>query len=300
MHDLNDLVYFAKVVEHGGFSEAGRQLGVPKSKLSRRISALESRLGIRLLQRSSRRITLTTAGQSYFDHCRALVDLAEAADESAMRGSTEPKGDVRISCSMTLAQVWLTPLIPGFMALHPKVRLQVIISNRRVDPVQERMDVVLRVRRPPLEDSDQIVRKLGESVDVLVASPAYLAEATRPREPEQIGAMATLALPGTGDRAIWQLSNGQRVVEVRHEPRLVTDDMFALKEAAASGLGLALLPHRICQDDLRAGRLELALDTWTSPVGHVQAAFTSRKGMMPAVRALLDYLDGHQDTDSRG
>ncbi len=300
MHDLNDLVYFARVVEHGGFSEAGRQLGIPKSRLSRRISALESRLGVRLLQRSSRRITLTTAGQGYFAHCRALIDLADAADESAMRGSTEAKGEVRISCPMTLAQVWLTPLIPGFMALHPKVRLQVVISSRRVDPVQERMDVVLRVRRPPLEDSDQIVRKLGESTDVLVASPSHLAGMTRPFEPEQIATMATLALPPTGERAVWHLSDGRRVVEVRHAPRFITDDMFALKEAAVRGLGLALLPRKICHDDLRAGRLQLASDAWSSPPGHVQAAFTSRKGMMPAVRALLDYLDGHQEIDGRG
>lgn len=298
MHDINDLVYFAKVVEHGGFSEAGRQLGIPKSRLSRRITALEARLGVRLLQRSSRSVTLTTAGQGYFAQCRALVELARAADDGVMQASSEPTGEVRISCPMTLAQVWLTPLIPGFMKLHPKVRLQVVISNRRIDPVQERMDMVLRVRRPPLENSDQIVRKLGESVDVLVASPACLAAVGRPHAPEDMAGLPTLSLPMVGERASWQLSDGQRVVEVRHEPRLVTDDMFALREAAVNGLGLALLPRKICHDDLRAGRLELALPGWASPPGHVQAAFTSRKGMMPAVRALLDYLDGHQEIDA--
>lgn len=298
MHDINDLVYFAKVVEYGGFSEAGRQLGIPKSRLSRRIAALESRLGVRLLQRSSRRVTLTTAGQGYFAQCRALVELAQAADDGVMQASGEPTGEVRISCPMTLAQVWLTPLIPGFMKLHPKVRLQVVISNRRIDPVQERLDMVLRVRRPPLEDSDQIVRKLGESVDVLVASPACLAATGRPATPEDVARWPTLSLPMSGERASWHLTDGQRMVEVRPEPRLVTDDMFALKEAAANGLGLALLPRKICHDDLRTGRLELALPGWASPPGHVQAAFTSRKGMMPAVRALLDYLDRHQQIDA--
>ncbi len=178
---------------------------------------------------------------------------------------------------------------------HPKVRLHVTISNRRINPVEERIDMVLRVRRLPLEDSGQIVRKLGETVDVMVASPAYLQVATRPQATKDVSRLATLALPGSGDRTVWQLTDGDRQVELRHQPRLINDDMFALKEAAIGGIGIALPPRQMGQDDLRAGRLEIVLPGWTAPLGHVQAAFTSRKGMMPAVRALLEYLDAHRE-----
>lgn len=297
MHDLNDLMYFAKVVEFGGFSEAGRRLGIPKSRLSRRIAEMESRIGIRLLQRSSRRVTPTGAGQSFFERCQAVVSLAESANDVVMQASTEAQGDLRISCPITLAQVWLTPLLPSFMKAHPKVRLHVTTTNRRIDPVEERMDVVLRVRRVPVEDSDQVVRKLGESTDILVASADFLDGNIRPSDPEELATLPTLSWFGRGNRFTWNLTDGQRVIEVQHEPHLVTDDMFSLKEAALNGGGIALLPKRICRADVLAGRLEVVLSAWTSPLAHVQAAFMSRRGMTPAVRALLEYLDQHRQSD---
>jgi DNA-binding transcriptional LysR family regulator len=290
-------MYFVKVMEFGGFSEAGRRLGIPKSRLSRRVAELENRVGVRLLQRSSRRVTLTGAGQSFFERCQAVVRLAESANDVVMQQSAEAQGDVRISCPITLAQVWLTPLVPGFMKAYPKVRLHIATTNRRIDPVEERMDVVLRVRHLPVEDSDQVVRKLGESTDILVASPGFLHAIARPRDPEDLARLPTLSWFGSGSRFTWSLTDGRRVVEVRHEPHLVTDDMFALKAAALSGVGIALLPGRICRTEVQEGRLALVLPAWTSPLAHVQAAFMSRRGMTPAVRALLDYLDQHREND---
>ncbi len=298
MEDLNDLMFFAKIVEHGGFSEAGRRLGVPKSRLSRRMAALEERVGVRLLQRSPRRITLTSAGQSVYERCRTLVALAESTHELARQASATPQGEVRISCPITLAQVWLTPIIPGFMQAYPKVRLHVTATNRRIDPIEERMDVVIRVRRPPLPDSDQVVRKLGESTDVLVASSGFLCAVERLHEPEDIGHLPTLSWAGKGDRYTWSLASAGRALELRHEPRLVTDDMFSLREAARAGMGIALLPRRICQADIREGQLMQVLPHWASPRADVLAVFTSRRGMVPAVRALLDYLDQHREDDS--
>lgn len=297
MHDLNDLMYFAKVVEFAGFSEAGRRLGIPKSRLSRRITQMEERVGVRLLQRSSRRVTLTSAGQAFYERCREVVRLAESAGELVAQASTEVQGDVRISCPLTLAQVWLNPLLPGFMLMHPKVRLHVMATNQRVDPIQDRMDLVIRVRRPPLKNSDQIVRNLGEATDILVASNGFFDTLPRPATPEALAQLPTLSWFSSGSRFMWSLTDGRRSIELAHQPRLVAEDMFSLRDAALQGVGVALLPRRICHADVRAGRLEQVLPAWTSPRAHVQAVFTSRRGMAPAVRALLDYLKQHPESD---
>lgn len=294
MEDLNDLLYFAKVVEYGSFSEASRRLGVPKSSLSRRVSQLEERTGVRLLQRSSRKVSPTSAGAEFFDKCREVVALAQSATESVRTASSEPQGEVRISCPMTLAQVWLTPLLPAFIKSYPKVRLHVLTTNRRLDPVQEQVDVLLRVRRLPLKDSDKVVRKLGEAKDILVASKRYLDDAGSPSVPEELRQHATLCWFGTGARFEWHLTDGTRYLELQHSPRLATDDMLALKEAAVQGAGIALLPNSICAEDIEQARLELVLPAWTSPPAVVQAAFTSRRGMLPAVRCLLNFLAENQ------
>jgi len=297
MHDLNDLMYFAKVVEYGGFSEAGRRLGIPKSRLSRRITQMEERFGVRLLQRSSRRVTVTSAGENFFDRCREIVQLAESAGNVVAEASAGIQGDVRISCPLTLSQVWLTPLLPGFMLMHRKVRLHVTATNHRVDPVEDRMDLVIRVRRPPLKDSDKIVHKLGESTDILVAGSSLFDTVQRPQTPEALVKLPTLSWFGSGTRFIWSLTDGDRSIELQHMPQLVADDMFTLRDAALRGVGIALLPRRICQAEVHAGRLEQVLPAWTAPPAHVQAVFTSRRGMAPAVRALLDYLKQHPQDD---
>src|SRR4051812_23511468 len=175
MEDLNDLAIFAKVVEYGGFSAAGRQLGLPKSRLSRRISQLEERLGVRLLQRTSRRLTVTSVGKLFYEPCQAVVAMGEAAREVIQQAVSQPQGLLRVSCPITLGQFWLTPLLPAFMKAFPRVRLELIVTNRRIDPVEEQVDVILRVRRPPFDDSSLVVRRLGHTMDMLVASPTLLA-----------------------------------------------------------------------------------------------------------------------------
>ena len=175
MQDLNDLMFFARVVEHGGYSAASRALGIPKSRLSRRIAALEERLGVRLLQRSSRGFTLTSVGQPFYERCKAVLAAGAAALEVAEAGASEPQGVLSVSCPLSLAQSWLTPLLPRFMQALPKVRVRLHVSNRRVDPIEEQVDVVLRVRRPPFEDSELVVRPLARVNDLLVASPSLVA-----------------------------------------------------------------------------------------------------------------------------
>ncbi|MBT2303014.1 LysR family transcriptional regulator [Variovorax paradoxus] len=294
MEDLNDLVFFAKVVEHQGFSAAGRQLGIPKSRLSRRISLLEERLGVRLLQRSSRRLALTSVGQLFYERCQAMVALGESAREVIEQAVSQPQGLLRVSSPITLAQFWLTPLLPAFMRACPKVRLVLTVSNRRVDPLEEHIDVVLRVRRPPFDDSSLVVRQLGTTHDVPVASPSLFDVHGAPDDVQALAGWPTLSLPAVGERYTWLLRRGDEAVEFAHEPRLVTDDMFALKHAALEGMGVALLPEIICRDELNDGRLRRVLPECACTASEIQAVFPTRRGMLPAVRALVDFLALHR------
>src|SRR6188768_3623530 len=151
MQDLNDMLYFAEVVERGGFAAAGRALGLPKSRLSRRVAELETRLGARLLQRTTRKLSLTEVGEIYLRHCSAMRDEALAADEAVAQLQVEPRGTLRISCPVTLAQSTLGYLVPQFMALYPQVKIDMRVTNRVVDLVEEGIDIALRVR-PTLDD----------------------------------------------------------------------------------------------------------------------------------------------------
>jgi DNA-binding transcriptional LysR family regulator len=305
MEDFNDLALFAHVVEQQGFSAASRHLGIPKSRLSRRISQLEARLGVRLLQRSSRRLLLTSVGRQFYERCQATMAAGEEAFDVVRQATAQPQGLLRVSCPFTLAQFWLTPLIPAFMRACPGVRLQLEVSNRRVDPLQENIDVVLRVRRPPLEDSSLVARPLGTTVDVLLASPALLAQRGTPRAPEapaapeargdlvdiaDLAAWPVLSLPGANDRYSWTLMRGAQVHEFAFTPHFVTDDMFALRHLAEQGMGLALLPEIMCRDALADGRLVRLCGDWACAPSEIQAVFASRRGMLPAVRAFIDHL----------
>lgn len=293
MEDLNDLVWFAKVVEHNGFSAASRYLGVPKSRLSRRVAALEERLGVRLLQRTSRRLTVTPVGQLFYERCQAVISVSESASEVVQQAIGQPIGTLRLSCPITLAQFWLTPLLPKFMSAFPRVNLSLTATNRQIDVVEEGFDIALRVRRAPLSNSSLVVRRLGQTIDVLVASPSLLAVNGTPASPADLKNWPTLALPGAADHLTWELKRATETSQTQINPRLVSDDMFALRLAALEGIGIALLPKLICDADLRQGRLERVLPDWGCAPSEIQATFPTRRGMLPAVRALIDFLAEH-------
>lgn len=291
MQDLNDLFYFAKVVEHGGFAAAGRALGLPKSKLSRRIAELEERLGVRLLQRSSRRFAVTEIGQIYHRHCAAVVAEASAARDAIDRVQAEPQGTLRISCPIPLVQSFVMPIVTRFLAEHPRVRLHLDATNRRVDVIEEGVDLAIRVRLPPLEDSDLTIRVLESHGTQLVASPTALDRWGRPAVPEDLARFETIDMTQAAATHVWRLTgpNGEER-QVRHVPRLSTDHMGTLTQAAIEGLGVAILPRFMARAGLESGALERVLPDWTLPAGIVHAVFPTRRGLVPAVRLFLDEL----------
>ncbi len=291
--DLNDLFYFAKVIEHGGFAAAGRALGVPKSKLSRRITALEERLGVRLLQRSTRHFSVTELGQEYNRHCQAVLVEAQAAQDVIERQRAEPQGVIRLSCPTTLLHYRIADLLARFMIEHPKIEVQLLASNRPVDVLGEGMDLALRVRFPPLQDSDLVMRVLCDSPQRLVACPELVAQLPQPLAPADLGHVASLDWGPPRDH-VWQLDGPQGArAEVRHAPRYITDDMTALREAVLRGVGVVQLPCMVVEDDLTAGRLVDILPHWVPRSGVVHAVFPSRRGLIPGVRKLIDFLAAH-------
>lgn len=290
MDDLNDLYYFAQVVEHGGFAAAGRALNMPKSKLSRRIALLEERLGVRLLQRSPRHFSVTELGQEYQRHCQAMLVEAQAAREAIERTRSQPQGLVRMSCPTTLLQYRVADLLSRFMLEYPKVQVQLEATNRRVDVLGEGLDLALRVRFPPLESSDLVMRVLADSPQRLVASPAFMQGRELPLLPADLSGLPSLDW-GPPREHSWCLEGPDgATAEVRHRPRLISDDMSALRRAALYGVGVVQLPCMVVERDLAAGRLLDIIPHWAPRGGMVHAVFPSRRGLLPSVRSLIDFL----------
>ncbi len=291
MQNLNDLYYFAAVVDHGGFAPASRVLGIPKSRLSRRVTALEADLGVRLLQRSTRRFAVTDVGMSVHRHALSMLAEAQAAREVVDRLSAEPRGTVRVSVPVSMAQLQFPKLIPEFMARYPKVRLQLIVSNRRVDVINEGVDVAIRVRSRLDNGGSLAMRSFGQIQELLVASPRYLARAGRPKTPDDLAGHVTLCASEDEVRQRWELHGPDGDVRrIELQPRVSGHDLPMMLALAESDLGITLLPETLCADAVRSGALEVVLPDWRLPQGIAHAVFASRRGMLPAVRVFLDFL----------
>lgn len=291
MQDLNDLKLFVDVVEQNGFAAAARKLNVPRSRLSRRIGLLEERLGVRLVQRSTRHFVITEIGREYYRHCVAMLVEAEAAQEMIDRTRSEPQGVVHVSCPSSVVYFQVGEMIARFMAECPKVEVVLESTNRRVDVLREGIDVAIRVRFPPLEESDLVVKRFAESKQRLVASPRLLAGMSTPPAPVDLGGLPSLAWNPDRQSHDWRLDgpDGATAI-VRHRPRLVTEDMVALRLAALNGVGICQLPTMVVRQDLKDGTLVDVLPDWAPKAGIIHAAFPSRRGLLPSVRALLDFL----------
>ncbi|RUX07744.1 LysR family transcriptional regulator [Mesorhizobium sp. M8A.F.Ca.ET.059.01.1.1] len=294
MDDLNELTVFAAVARHGSFSSAALALGIPKSRVSRRIAALEARLGVRLLQRSTRSVNLTSVGQEFLKHCNEMINAARMAFEIAEQAGETPAGHLRVSCPVGLAHVFIAPVLWKFMRAHPAVRLDLDLTNRRVDLIAEGYDIALRVRST-VEDSQLMIRRLGISEQWLVAGPEFVASHGPFDAPRSMHLQRGLGPAGVrGERNLWHLTapDGQ-AFDVEYVPALATDDINMLGQAALAGMGIAQLPRNLCGDAVRTGRLVRLLPDHSLPAHQLHAIFPSRRGLVPAVRAFLDFL-GHE------
>jgi len=295
--DLNDYAYFAEVVAHGGFAAAGRALREPKSKLSRRIASLEERLGLRLIERSSRRFRVTDTGLAFYERCRAMLAEAEQAEALVAQAQAEPHGRIRFACPTGMVSP-IAGLVSSFLVRFPRVRLQLVATDRPVDLIEERIDLALRVRTTLTSDAALTMRSLGQSTRILVASPQL---ASQIASIDDLAKLPTLATSDGADELEWHLEaedDGKHMVRI--QPRLGCEDMATVRDAAVDGLGVAILPDHVCRAALDAGRLVRVLPAWRGVQGIVHLVFTTRRGLPPAVRALIDHLAAGFPRDGLG
>jgi DNA-binding transcriptional LysR family regulator len=230
---------------------------------------------------------VTDTGQAFYERCRAILAEAEQAEAVVAQAQAEPGGRVRFSCPTGMVTL-IGGLISSFLIRFPKVRLQLVATDRAVDLIEERIDLALRVRSSLASDAGLTMRSLGVSTRILVASPQL---ASTIASTEQLATMATLATTDASDDQEWHLEadDGRKQI-IRVQPRLGCEDMATVREAAIDGLGVAILPDHLCRDALQAGRLVRVLPAWRGVRGTVHLVFTTRRGLSPAVRALIDHL----------
>ncbi|GCB04205.1 LysR substrate-binding domain-containing protein [Ralstonia sp. SET104] len=291
MEDLNDLVLFASVVTHGSFSGAARALGIPKSRVSRRVADLETRLGVRLLQRSTRAVHVTDVGSAFYTHCESMTQAARAAFEVAEHAGEKPSGRLRVSCPVGVAHVFIAPVLSKFLHAQPDVRLELDVTNRRVDVIGDGYDVALRVRST-LDDSNLVVRSFGVSDQVLVASRSFVAEHGPFETPESMHGVMGVGIGGAaGERTRWRLTAPEGgAVDIDYIPALVTDDLYLIGQTTLAGVGVAQLPFNLCAEPVHDGRLVVLLPEYRLPAHQFHAVFPSRRGLVPAVRAFIEFL----------
>ncbi len=288
MYNLNDLRFFVQAVESGGFAAAGRLSGTPKSTVAKRVAELERRLGARLLQRSSRSFRLTDLGRDVYEHARAAVIEAEAAEQAVKRRLAEPSGLVRITASVPVARFHLAPRLAAIMQRHPKIELRVHVSDRFVDLLHEGFDIAVRSHAAPLPDSGLVQRRMGVEAVILAASPDFLARAGTLQTPARLDTCETI---GAGSDAPWTLTHesGEQAV-VSPRVRLSVDEAGMLLAAAEAGLGIACLPETVAEGALAAGRLVRVLPGWRAGTIATTILTPHRRGVLPSVRAVVEAL----------
>lgn len=290
MRDITNLMLFSRVVKAGSISAAARELGMPKSTLSRRLTDLEQDQGVKLLHRGTRQLTLTDVGREFLVHCQAIDAAAEAASEVTKHLLETPRGTIKVSCPYAISQSLMARFLPDFMRKYPEVKVHLVATNRPVNLIEEGVDVALRVRAS-IEDSAFIARPISPAPTTLYASPDFVKATTQLHHPLDLIDQDTLSMHYSSGRYTYTLQHASgEQIQVSHQPKLITDDMWVLREAALASQGIAALPEYLCKEPLRQGRLVRVLPEWRLPTGIMHLVYTQRQGLLPAVRVFVDYL----------
>ena len=290
--DLNAIAVFAKVVELKNFRAAALALGIPRSTVSVRVAQLENRLGVRLLERTTRTLRLTHAGATYH---RSITPALEALDTAARAAGdlrSEPQGPLKITSTIEGGQFVLAPLLAEYMRRYPGVQLQVELTDRRVDLLEEGFDLALRMGRLP--DSSLIAKKLRAPGHLRVyASPQYLTRHGTPKRPEQLEKRDCFIMTGQSDPSVWRFQASKKPLAVNVRTRASANSFVLLRELAAAGLGIARLPEYIAAPAVEAGKLRAVLDAFQPPAMPWHAVYPSARHLSPTLRAFLALVDEH-------
>jgi DNA-binding transcriptional LysR family regulator len=293
MLDLNDFFYFVQIVDRGGFTAAGRTLRIPKSTLSHRIQELEKELGVRLLNRTSRRFGMTDAGEDFYRHAVAMLREAELAETTIRHRLTEPTGTVRCTAGVATMQFAMSDIIADFLVRYPKVNVVAHATDRTVDIVGENFDLAVRAHSDPLPDSNLVQRTLAPAPWYFFAGADYVETNGAPENPQDLQNHPSLFMMRGSLAPVWRMRHARQArdeVVVPLTPRLIGDDMVGLQQAAIRGLGIVALPGYIARTAVRSGALRRVLPDWLAGDSTVTALIPYRQGLLPSVRAFLDHL----------
>jgi DNA-binding transcriptional LysR family regulator len=290
--DLNDFFNFVQVVDRGGFTAAGRTLRIPKSTLSHRVQQLETNLGVRLLNRTSRRFAMTDAGEEFYRHAVVMLREAELAETAIRHRLSEPTGTVRCTAAVATMQFAMRDIMADFLLRYPKVNVVAHATDQNVDIVGENYDVAIRAHTDPLPDSTLVQRSLTPAPWFLFAGSVYLDANETPQTPQDLRSHPSLFMMRRGLAPVWRLRHSRKAKEVVMPlaPRLSSDDMIGLKHAAIAGLGVVALPGYVCRDEVRSGALRRVLPAWLAGDSTITALIPYRQGLLPSVRVFLDHL----------
>jgi DNA-binding transcriptional LysR family regulator len=291
MQNLNDYYYFVQVVKFQGFTKASEALSITKSKLSRHISELEERLSVRLIQRNTRKFAVTDIGQQFYEHCLKILENVQDA-ENFIHSTLKDElcGTIKITCPVALVEFPVGRFIAEFMEKHLDVQVNLIASNERMDIIEQGIDLAIRVRNLPLENSDLIVRDLDVWEHALVASPKLFENKKVPSVLDEIRHFPSIGFNRVKHFIDFHHSQNKQVQQIELTPRLRTDSFSAMKAAVLGGVGLASIPKVFIRKELKSGELIHICPEWELSQGVIHVAYASRQGMLPAVRELLNYL----------
>ena len=280
------MLVFARVAQTGSFTAAAANLGMPKSTVSRKVTELEARLEARLLDRTTRKVSLTDVGRTYYDYCARIVGEIEDAERAVTNLQEVPRGLLRVTTGSNAA--FLGPILNDYIKRYPEVRVEVFCTGRTVDLIEERFDVAIRAS--PLADSTLIARSLGKVRWFLVGTPGYLKKHGRPRSIDDLKHHECVMFGTTAGGAALRLERGGKSAHVEPPARLLVNDFDLVRAGALAGLGLALLPAYLCLDDIRAKRLERVLHDWEAPPTAVHVVYPSARYISPKVKTFIEHL----------
>ena len=284
--ELSNLDTFVKVVQTGSFTRAAEQLHTQKAHVSRVVSQLEAELGVRLLERTTRSLSLTEIGREFFERAVGILGAADDARRAVQQAQGEPRGTLRLSCGVEFGMLAVNRWVRDYLLRHPDVNVDLEMTGRVVDLVHEGFDLAVRVG--PLADSTLAARKLGDLHYGLFAAPGYLRRHPPPRQPGDLAQHALIRFSGSRLRLVWTFTRGADTQRVEPVARLNANNSFAVRDAAVDALGIAQLPLLLAQPEVDAGRLVPVLADWKLPSAPVHAVFASARYLTPKVRAFID------------
>ncbi len=291
MIDKNAMALYVKVVENNSFSRAAQREGVPVSTVSRKISELEKALGVRLLERSTRKLRMTEIGQDYYQRCRRGLEEFETANLLVKDQQAEVSGHLRLSVPPSLSDVVIIPLIEAFQALYPNAIVNCLVTDRHVNHIEDGIDISLRVG--DLKDSSLVARRLLGYRSVLVASPGYLARAGAPNHPNELPLHALVAFSRWEPAVTWELENNGETYKVNVQPRIAINDYTGVQSAVINGLGISEIPSILCGKDIQDGRLLEVMPDWQFSPVTLSAIYPSNRNLSRLIRLFKDFCVEH-------